>query len=172
VTVNLSLLPDLGGDFRRAGAVGETAQYLTDLDAANRRRADHGHHMDSAGGMTRCSLHSMRPRRPPYHKRCEAGGMTLVKSVGVASGPFGPFFLRMACALSAYESGRRRRTSRKRGVAGVAGVVPRRAESGDKTMFERSGRPHSTRSDAARLRWRSRAAAGPPTFGRKRVAMH
>lgn len=59
--------------------------------------------------------------------------MTLVKSVGGASGPlYGTFFLRMAPAIgsdgTAFAAALR---------AGVDGVVQRgRAEAGDKTMFD------------------------------------
>jgi dihydroxyacetone kinase-like protein len=64
---------------------------------------------------------------------CKQVGMTLVKSVGGASGPlYGTFFLRMAPAMGA-ESADFAAALR----AGVEGVVQRgRAEAGDKTMFD------------------------------------
>jgi phosphoenolpyruvate---glycerone phosphotransferase subunit DhaL len=68
---------------------------------------------------------------------CKQVGMTLVKSVGGASGPlYGTFFLRMASALGPVY------TVDVQGFAkalraGVEGVVQRgRAEAGDKTMLD------------------------------------
>jgi dihydroxyacetone kinase-like protein len=63
--------------------------------------------------------------------------MTLVKSVGGASGPlYGTFFLRMAGALAPGESADAVDFA-KALRAGVEGVVQRgRAEAGDKTMFD------------------------------------
>jgi dihydroxyacetone kinase-like protein len=68
---------------------------------------------------------------------CKQVGMTLVKSVGGASGPlYGTFFLRMAGALGADQSVDAADFA-KALRAGVEGVVQRgRAEAGDKTMFD------------------------------------
>ena len=68
---------------------------------------------------------------------CKQVGMTLVKSVGGASGPlYGTFFLRMAGALGAGDSVDAADFA-KALRAGVEGVVQRgRAEAGDKTMFD------------------------------------
>ena len=69
---------------------------------------------------------------------CKQVGMTLVKSVGGASGPlYGTFFLRMAGALGADDERRRARTSRRRcAPASRAWCSAARAEAGDKTMFD------------------------------------
>jgi dihydroxyacetone kinase-like protein len=68
---------------------------------------------------------------------CKQVGMTLVKSVGGASGPlYGTFFLRMAGALGS-DDGVDAADFAKALRAGVEGVVQRgRAEAGDKTMFD------------------------------------
>jgi dihydroxyacetone kinase-like protein len=130
--VNLALLTGWVREFARA--VGETAQYLTDLDAAI-GDADHGINMDR--GMT-AVLGALDEAAPAdISALCKQVGMTLVKSVGGASGPlYGTFFLRMAGALSADESVDAADFA-KALRAGVEGVVQRgRAEAGDKTMFD------------------------------------
>jgi dihydroxyacetone kinase-like protein len=117
-----------------ARLIGENAQYLTDLDAAV-GDADHGINMDR--GMT-AVLGALDEASPAdMSALCKQVGMTLVKSVGGASGPlYGTFFLRMAGALGPGENvdaadfAKALRT-------GVEGVVQRgRAEAGDKTMFD------------------------------------
>jgi len=85
-----------------ARVIGENAQFLTDLDAAI-GDADHGINMDR--GMT--AVISALDEAPPADMSalCKQVGMTLVKSVGGASGPlYGTFFLRMAGALGAGQS--------------------------------------------------------------------
>ncbi|ART71307.1 dihydroxyacetone kinase subunit L [Mycobacterium dioxanotrophicus] len=113
-----------------ARLIGENAQYLSDLDAAI-GDADHGINMDR--GMT--AVVAALDDTPPADAGalCKQVGMTLVKSVGGASGPlYGTFFLRMAPAMGA-ESADFAAALR----AGVEGVVQRgRAEAGDKTMFD------------------------------------
>jgi dihydroxyacetone kinase-like protein len=117
-----------------ARVIGENAQRLTDLDAAI-GDADHGINMDR--GMT-AVLGALDEATPAdMSALCKQVGMTLVKSVGGASGPlYGTFFLRMAGALDAGErvdSADFAKALR----AGVEGVVQRgRAEAGDKTMFD------------------------------------
>src|SRR5258705_13838822 len=98
--VNLSLLTGWVREFARA--VGENAQYLTDLDAAI-GDADHGINMDR--GMTSV-LGALDEAAPTdVSALCKQVGMTLVKSVGGASGPlYGTFFLRIEGALSADHS--------------------------------------------------------------------
>src|SRR5258708_34728728 len=95
--VNLSLLTGWVREFARA--VGETAQHLTDLDAAI-GDADHGINMDR--GMT-AVLGALDEATPAdMSALCKQGGMTLVKSVGGGRGPPDrPLFLRMAGALRA-----------------------------------------------------------------------
>src|SRR5882757_3244703 len=130
--VNLSLLTDWVREFARV--VGETAQYLTDLDAAI-GDADHGINMDR--GMT-AVLGALDEAAPAdISALCKQVGMTLVKSVGGASGPlYGTFFLRMAAPLGATDSVAAADFAAAL-RAGVDGVVQRgRAESGDKTMYD------------------------------------
>jgi phosphoenolpyruvate---glycerone phosphotransferase subunit DhaL len=114
--------------------IGENAQHLTDLDAAI-GDADHGINMDR--GMT-AVLGALAEAAPTdMSALCKQVGMTLVKSVGGASGPlYGTFFLRMAGALGSGESVDAADFA-KALRAGVEGVVQRgRAEAGDKTMFD------------------------------------
>jgi dihydroxyacetone kinase-like protein len=117
-----------------ARVIGENAQLLTDLDAAI-GDADHGINMDR--GMTAVvgSLDEATPA--DMSALCKQVGMTLVKSVGGASGPlYGTFFLRMAGALGADDAVDAADFA-KALRAGVEGVVQRgRAEAGDKTMFD------------------------------------
>jgi dihydroxyacetone kinase-like protein len=113
-----------------AWLISENAQYLSDLDAAI-GDADHGINMNR--GMT--AVVAALDEAPPADAGalCKQVGMTLVKSVGGASGPlYGTFFLRMAPAMGA-DSADFAAALR----AGVEGVVQRgRAEAGDKTMFD------------------------------------
>lgn len=110
-----------------ARVIGENAQYLSDLDAAI-GDADHGINMDR--GMT--AVVAALDESPPADAAalCKQVGMTLVKSVGGASGPlYGTFFLRMGPAWDQGLAAALR--------AGVDGVVQRgRAELGDKTMYD------------------------------------
>ncbi len=113
-----------------ARLIAENAPNLSDLDAAI-GDADHGINMDR--GMT--AVVAALDEAPPADAGalCKQVGMTLVKSVGGASGPlYGTFFLRMAPALGSdnpdFAAALR---------AGIEGVVQRgRAEAGDKTMFD------------------------------------
>ena len=75
-----------------ARVIGENAQRLTELDAAI-GDADHGINMDR--GMT-AVLGALDEATPAdMSALCKQVGMTLVKSVGGASGPlYGTFFLR------------------------------------------------------------------------------
>jgi phosphoenolpyruvate---glycerone phosphotransferase subunit DhaL len=117
-----------------ASTIAANAQYLTDLDAAI-GDADHGINMDR--GMTAVVAALDEGPQPDLGALAKKVGMTLVSSVGGASGPlYGTFFLRLATGLGAVESvspadfAKALRT-------GVDGVVQRgRAEAGDKTMFD------------------------------------
>ena len=114
--------------------IGENAQFLTDLDAAI-GDADHGINMERGMTAVVAALDEAVPA--DMSALCKQVGMTLVKSVGGASGPlYGTFFLRMATAAG--HSRHRRRTGFAKALrAGVEGVVQRgRAEAGDKTMFD------------------------------------
>jgi dihydroxyacetone kinase-like protein len=117
-----------------ARVIGENAQYLTDLDAAI-GDADHGINMERGMSAVLGELDEAAPA--DMSALCKQVGMTLVKSVGGASGPlYGTFFLRMAGALG---TGDRVDAAdfAKALRAGVEGVVQRgRAEAGDKTMFD------------------------------------
>jgi dihydroxyacetone kinase-like protein len=117
-----------------ARVIGENAQYLTDLDAAI-GDADHGINMERGMSAVLGALDEAAPA--DMAALCKQVGMTLVKSVGGASGPlYGTFFLRMAGALG---TGDRVDAAdfAKALRAGVEGVVQRgRAEAGDKTMFD------------------------------------
>ncbi|MFG1929203.1 dihydroxyacetone kinase subunit DhaL [Mycobacterium sp. NPDC048908] len=117
-----------------ARLINENAQALTDLDAAI-GDADHGINMDRGMTAVLTALDDAAPA--DMSALCKQVGMTLVKSVGGASGPlYGTFFLRMAGALGADERVDAA-TFAKALRAGVEGVVQRgRAEAGDKTMFD------------------------------------
>ena len=130
--VNLSLLTGWVREFARV--IGENAQYLTDLDAAI-GDADHGINMDRGMTAVVAALDEASPA--DMSELCKLVGMTLVKSVGGASGPlYGTFFLRMAPALGSSDSVDAADFA-KALRAGVEGVVQRgRAEAGDKTMFD------------------------------------
>jgi dihydroxyacetone kinase-like protein len=119
-------------DFARV--IGENAKYLTELDAAI-GDADHGINM--ARGMTAVIAALDESTPADMAALCKQVGMTLVKSVGGASGPlYGTLFLRMGSALGAAD------TVDAQGFAvalraGVDGVVQRgHAEAGDKTMID------------------------------------
>jgi phosphoenolpyruvate---glycerone phosphotransferase subunit DhaL len=133
---DLSLLAGWVREFARV--IGENAKFLTDLDAAI-GDADHGINMDR--GMTAViealDLGEAGAAPSDMSALCKQVGMTLVKSVGGASGPlYGTFFLRMAGALGASD-GVDAADFAKALRAGVEGVVQRgRAEAGDKTMFD------------------------------------
>ena len=117
-----------------ARVIDENAQLLSDLDAAI-GDADHGINMER--GMT-AVLGALDEATPAdMAALCKQVGMTLVKSVGGASGPlYGTFFLRMAGPLGTTDDV----TATDFAAAlraGVDGVVQRgRAESGDKTMYD------------------------------------
>jgi dihydroxyacetone kinase-like protein len=130
--VELSFLIAWVREFARV--IGESAQRLTDLDAAI-GDADHGINMDRGVTAVLGALDEATPS--DMSALCKQVGMTLVKSVGGASGPlYGTFFLRMATALSAVDSVDAAEFA-KALRAGVEGVVQRgRAEVGDKTMFD------------------------------------
>lgn len=117
-----------------ARVIDENAQYLSDLDAAI-GDADHGINMERGMTAVVAALDDTPPADPAA--LCKLVGMTLVKSVGGASGPlYGTFFLRMAPTLGTdNEVSAANFASALR--AGVDGVVQRgRAEAGDKTMYD------------------------------------
>lgn len=116
-----------------AASVAAQKDTLTSLDAAI-GDADHGANMDR--GMTAVVESLATPPADPAALFKQAG-MTLVKSVGGASGPlYGTLFLRMAPATGGAAT-LDPETFAKALRAGVEGVVARgKAELGDKTMLD------------------------------------
>ena len=120
-----------------ATSVHDNAQYLTELDSAI-GDADHGSNMDRGMRAVVAALDATQfDSADALFKKV---GMTLVSTVGGASGPlYGTFFLRFGSALqgvdeaSAAELGAALR-------AGFDGIVSRgKAETGDKTMVDAWG---------------------------------
>ena len=117
-----------------AGQVAAHKELLTQLDAAI-GDADHGANMNR--GMT--AVVAALDGSPPANAALllKQVGMTLVSTVGGASGPlYGTFFLRMAAAIGdtpAVDAA----TFAKALRAGLDGIVARgKAEAGDKTMYD------------------------------------
>src|ERR1700741_3103192 len=119
---------------RFADVISEQRAYLTELDSAI-GDADHGINMDRGMQAVLSKLDAAPPSAAD--ELFKLVGMTLVSSIGGASGPlYGTFFLRFgtACgpgaALSADDVVKGFR-------AGVEGLVARgKPELGDKTMFD------------------------------------
>lgn len=110
------------------------AEHLTDLDRAI-GDADHGSNM--LRGLTACAALADTEEFSSIDAYLKKVGMTLVSTVGGASGPlYGTFFLRLAGPLAASEDvGAREFGQALR--AGVEGIVARgKAETGDKTMYD------------------------------------
>ena len=118
-----------------AALIGENMAQLTQLDAAI-GDADHGTNMDR--GMT-AVLAVLDDGDPPASAAAlfKQVGMTLVSTVGGASGPlYGTFFLRFATAAGEVsELDPKGFAAALR--AGLDGIVARgKAEAGDKTMYD------------------------------------
>jgi dihydroxyacetone kinase-like protein len=117
-----------------ADLVAENRDLLTELDAAI-GDADHGSNMDRGMKAVVAAIDESAP--------ATAGalftkvGMTLVSTVGGASGPlFGTMFLRMGSSLGAAETVSPQELAAALG-AGLVGVVDRgKAGPGDKTMYD------------------------------------
>jgi phosphoenolpyruvate---glycerone phosphotransferase subunit DhaL len=117
-----------------ADDVADHREQLTQLDAAI-GDADHGSNLDRGMTAVVAALDKTPPATPAA--LFKATGMTLVSTVGGASGPlYGTLFLRMAASagdaetLDAAAFGAALR-------AGLGGVVARgKAEAGDKTMYD------------------------------------
>lgn len=120
------------GSFARV--VTEQKAYLTELDSAI-GDADHGANMARGMAAVMDKLDEATP--PTLDELFKSVGMTLVTSVGGASGPlYGTFFLRIGTSIGAVAScdGAGLATSLR---AGLGGLVDRgKAELGDKTMFD------------------------------------
>lgn len=126
--------------------VTEQRSYLTDLDSAI-GDADHGANM--ARGMAAVMTKIDEAPAATADELFKAVGMTLVSSVGGASGPlYGTFFLRLgmtAGAVSEVDAAALAAALR----AGFDGVLARgKAEPGDKTMVDAMG-PALEAMDAA-----------------------
>lgn len=117
-----------------AALIAENRDQLTELDSAI-GDADHGSNMDRGMKAVVAALDDTQPATAGALFRTV--GMTLVSTVGGASGPlFGTLFLRMGGAFGDSD-----RTSPDQFAAalraGLDGVVVRgKAESGDKTMYD------------------------------------
>src|SRR6478752_1343795 len=119
---------------RFAALVSENRDHLTELDAAI-GDADHGSNLDRGMKAAVAALDELGPSSagPLFSKV----GMTLVSTVGGASGPlFGTLFLRMGTSLGdgdSVDAGQVAAALR----AGLDGVEARgKAEPGDKTMYD------------------------------------
>jgi dihydroxyacetone kinase-like protein len=131
-SISVQALSDWIREF--AALITANRDLLTQLDSAI-GDADHGANMDR--GMT--AVVAALDAQPESNAAglLKRVGMTLVSTVGGASGPlYGTFFLRMATASGDTESldaGSLAKALR----AGLDGVVSRgKAESGDKTMYD------------------------------------
>lgn len=131
-TVSLGQLVDWLSRFR--DVVTEQRSYLTELDSAI-GDADHGANMTR--GMTAVMEKIGASPAGAADELFKTVGMTLVTSVGGASGPlYGTFFLRMGMAAGPVTEFNRAALSAAL-HAGLEGVVARgKAEAGDKTMFD------------------------------------
>ncbi|HTU52790.1 MAG TPA: dihydroxyacetone kinase subunit DhaL [Acetobacteraceae bacterium] len=117
---------------RAAATIAAQQRYLSELDAAI---GDGDHGANLARGFNAVIAKLGTPADPA--DLFKTVGMTLIGTVGGASGPlYGSFFLEMAKAAqvgTALDAAAWRRTL----AAGVAGVVARgKAEPGDKTMVD------------------------------------
>ena len=117
-----------------AKTISENKDYLTELDAAI-GDADHGINLDRG-------FQKVAPQLPKLETKdigtiLKTVSMTLISSVGGASGPlYGTFFLRASTAVTGKEELTPTELA-KLLQAGVAGVVQRgKASLGDKTMLD------------------------------------
>ena len=153
---------------RFGAAVTEKRDWLTELDSAI-GDADHGANM--ARGMSAVGEKLSAGAPGTVDELLKTVGMTLVSSVGGASGPlYGTFFLRMGMAagpVTALDGPALAAALR----AGLDGIVARgKAEAGDKTMFDAMA-PAVDAMDAALAAGASvpdaaKAAADAATAGR------
>jgi dihydroxyacetone kinase-like protein len=119
---------------RYAAAIEENRQYLTELDGPIGDN-DHGINMDRGFRAVKTSLAGGNDE--PIDATLKSVGMTLIRTVGGASGPlYGTVYLRMAGAVNGLQ------TLDAEAVlavlqAGRKGIVDRgKAEPGDKTMLD------------------------------------
>src|SRR3954471_15670407 len=117
-----------------ASLVSENKDHLTELDAAI-GDADHGSNLDRGMRAAVPALDELGPTPPgPMFTKV---GMTLVSTVGGASGPlFGTLFLRMGTSLGDTDAASAADFAAAL-RAGLGGVVDRgKAGAGDKTMYD------------------------------------
>ena len=117
-----------------SAGIDERADDLTELDRAI-GDADHGSNMRRGFGA--CAQLAEQEDFTSVDAYLKKVGMTLVSTVGGASGPlYGTFFLRLAGPLASSDDiGPREFGQALR--AGVEGIVARgKAEAGDKTMYD------------------------------------
>jgi dihydroxyacetone kinase-like protein len=119
---------------RFATLVAENRDHLTELDAAI-GDADHGSNMDRGMKAAVAAIDEARPATGGA--LFTKVGMTLVSTVGGASGPlFGTFFLRMGTSFGDSDTASPDDFAAAL-RAGLGGVVARgKAEAGDKTMYD------------------------------------
>lgn len=132
-TISLADLTAWLGAFR--DLVTENRDYLTELDSAI-GDADHGANMARGMGAVLDKLDGAEPAAS-IDELFKGVGMTLVSSVGGASGPlYGTFFLRFGVAAGAVSELDGPALSAAL-AAGLGGVIARgKAELGDKTMLD------------------------------------
>lgn len=119
---------------RLSAAIEENRQYLTDLDGPIGDN-DHGINMDRGFRAVKAGLAD--GSEGPIDATLKSVGMTLIRTVGGASGPlYGTIFLRMAGAANGHET-LDAEAMLAALVAGRKGIVDRgKAEPGDKTMLD------------------------------------
>lgn len=151
-----------------AEVIKEQADYLTDLDRAI-GDADHGINM--ARGTVKVAALAEAEDFPSSEAYLKKVGMTLVSTVGGASGPlYGTFFLRLAGPLAGVaDAGVEEVGAALR--AGVDGILARgKAELEDKTMYDAWApalEAYATAAaDGADLRGALEAAAAASARGR------
>jgi len=129
-----------------AGEVAANRNLLTQLDAAI-GDADHGINLDRGMTDVVAALDVLAGASPGV--LLKTTGMTLVRTVGGASGPlYGTFFLRMSAAVGDVEALDPARFAAAL-RAGLDGVVARgRAQAGDKTMYDALAPACDTLDDA------------------------
>jgi dihydroxyacetone kinase-like protein len=150
----------------------EARAELTDLDSAI-GDGDHGINLARGAAAASGKVDSDKPEY--FDDLFKLVGMTLVSSVGGASGPlYGTFFLRVASS-----AGHRQQLSANQLAtaleAGLGGIVDRgKPELGDKTMYDamqpavvafRNGITTASISEAAQLAARAAAAGRDATAG-------
>ena len=119
-----------------AGSIAAQKEALTSLDAAI-GDADHGANMHR--GMQAVLAEIDKGGHADPAALLKQVGMTLVRSVGGASGPlYGTLFLRMAASSTGASDGSLDAPAFAKALrAGLEGVVARgKAEAGDKTMYD------------------------------------